>query len=557
MVFHSGYRAMLVAWSLFQVALLTLGAEPYIAGESGAGSPVAQSTAKPRPQVTISKETTYITEPLRDNGYPDYVAALNQRLGLGVTLQNNAVVLFWSAMGPGKIDKTYREDYFQMLGMQPLPKQGGYFLSIDEYAAQPRDGETPINQASVNKRLAKALEEQDIAWQRPWSKDEFPTLAGWLTANEKPLGLMVEAFKRPRWYDPLVQRNDDDGNGLFPIAGITSSIKREIMRVFATRAMLQLREGNVEGAWEDLLTCHRLARLVGQGPMLIDTMTATTIDGMACVSDQVFLEKAKLTAAQLARMQDDLAKLPPLPKTATAVNIGERFTFLDCATMAVRKGLDKLTKIFTSGEEKSMLRSLIDSSGDVEVDWNIVLRIGNSWYDRLADALRKPTRAKRKGALDRIIRDLHNSLNTFANNKTSRPRGTSLSEKHRNMVSERAGKTLVCLFLPAYPNLVDHVEDRSTMQFELTCVAFALASYHTEHGSYPEKLALLKPKYMAEIPKDIFSGEDLFYRREGKDFVLYSVGANCKDDSGKGYFRNRKEEDGDDLVVRMLPATQQ
>ena len=35
--------------------------------------------------MTISKETTYITEPLRADGYPDYIAALNQRCSRGVT----------------------------------------------------------------------------------------------------------------------------------------------------------------------------------------------------------------------------------------------------------------------------------------------------------------------------------------------------------------------------------------------------------------------------------------------------------------------------------------
>ena len=37
----------------------------------------AQSPSKPRVLVTISKETTYITGPLRKDGYVDYVAALN------------------------------------------------------------------------------------------------------------------------------------------------------------------------------------------------------------------------------------------------------------------------------------------------------------------------------------------------------------------------------------------------------------------------------------------------------------------------------------------------
>jgi hypothetical protein len=40
--------------------------------------------------------------------------------------------------------------------------------------------------------------------KRPWSLKEFPVLAGWLAANEKPLVLLVAASKRPRRYDPLI-----------------------------------------------------------------------------------------------------------------------------------------------------------------------------------------------------------------------------------------------------------------------------------------------------------------------------------------------------------------
>ena len=70
------------------------------AGTSSAFAAEPPAKTKPRVLVTISKATTYITEPLRSDGYPDYIAALNQRLSKGVTPENNAVVLFWRAMGP-------------------------------------------------------------------------------------------------------------------------------------------------------------------------------------------------------------------------------------------------------------------------------------------------------------------------------------------------------------------------------------------------------------------------------------------------------------------------
>ena len=101
----------------------------------------------------------------------------------------------------------------------------------------------------------------------------------------------------------------------------------------------------------------------------------------------------------------------------------------------------------------------------------------------------------------------------------------------------------MCLLLPAVSAAVD-AEDRGTMQFDLTRLAFALAAYHADHGTYPAKLADLAPKYAAEVPKDIFNASELHYRQEGGGYLLYSVGPNGKDDGGKGTTTARKGKTG-------------
>ena len=45
--------------------------------------PPTPTPKKPHVAITISKETTYITEPLRKDGYVDYVAALNRAFPRG------------------------------------------------------------------------------------------------------------------------------------------------------------------------------------------------------------------------------------------------------------------------------------------------------------------------------------------------------------------------------------------------------------------------------------------------------------------------------------------
>ena len=75
------------------------------------------NTERPKPKIAISRDTTYITGPLRADGYVDYIAAINERCSEGVTPENNAAIPFWQAVGPKGIDKNIRKRYFEMLGI--------------------------------------------------------------------------------------------------------------------------------------------------------------------------------------------------------------------------------------------------------------------------------------------------------------------------------------------------------------------------------------------------------------------------------------------------------
>jgi hypothetical protein len=65
---------------------------------------------------------------------------------------------------------------------------------------------------------------------------------------------------------------------------------------------------------------------------------------------------------------------------------------------------------------------------------------------------------------------------------------------------------------------------------------------------------MLTPKYLAQVPRDLFSGKPLIYRPAGNGYLLYSVGVNGKDEGGRS---SDDEPAGDDLSVRMpLPGVQ-
>jgi len=58
-------------------------------------------------------------------------------------------------------------------------------------------------------------------------------------------------------------------------------------------------------------------------------------------------------------------------------------------------------------------------------------------------------------------------------------------------------------------------------------------SVKAEKSIYPENLAALSPGFIAACPADLTTGQALKYRPSQDGYVLYSVGWNQKDDSGK------------------------
>src|SRR5687768_13869793 len=94
-------------------------------------------------RLIISPSTTFIDEPLRPDGYPDYVEALNQKMSEGVTPENNATVVLFRAMGPGGIDEDIRAEFFDRLGISEPPATGKYFEDWDEFFKRIPDAERP------------------------------------------------------------------------------------------------------------------------------------------------------------------------------------------------------------------------------------------------------------------------------------------------------------------------------------------------------------------------------------------------------------------------------
>jgi hypothetical protein len=515
------------------------------ADEPGSDSTADEHRQKPRTRVTVAEDTTVVLGPLREDGYVDYIAALNQQCSEGVTPDDNAAVLICRAFGPSGIHEDCRERFFELLGIDPPPTEGPYVLTSDEFERQRMkehasgEIEPAYSSEAPGGTVAEEADTEDpdtfsdelsAAMSRPWSREEFPDVARWLKRNRAPLRLVEQATQRPRYYSPMVTPSTGEMPGmvvsiLLPVAQQC----RESARLLAARAMFRLGEGKVDEAWRDLLACHRLARLVGDNPMLICALVATAIDAIACSGDAVVIQSGRLTAEDARKILADLQSLRPLPSVAEKIDTAERYQYLDIVC-AVARGEESIFGLAGSGRSPKMLHRVFNAAFRLLIDWDLILRNGNFWFDRIVEALQKPSHIERLQALESFMDDVM-AMEYEMRHPLKTARSFLLSSPRR-AASERLSHVFSALLLPAVgaPRLV---EGRATTQARLTEIGFALAAYRADNGSYPDSLAKLAPKYIAELPEDPFTGEHFRYQREGEGFVIHSLGPNMEDNGAR------------------------
>ncbi len=519
-------------------------------------------------RVTISRETTRLTEPIGPDGCVDYLAAINRFAGQGIRPEENAAVPLVEAFGPGAL-AGMDEEFCTLLGIPLLLAEGNFFVTLDRIdklgSSAPRGPGDPAALAGPPLTPADQLRQ---ALSRPWSSLEFPLLAQWLARNERHLDAFVTASRRPRCYWPRVRAATAPS-----LAGAVhrSPIHfREAGNALVARAMFRLHAQEVVEAWEDLEACHRLGRLSAQGPTIADLMQGLALHGAACEGETAMALHGAVTSAQALKRIQQLKALPPWPSAAEKLENAERWVLLGTIAELAQFGAESDLADYGRAPGMAGLGGLEDRPqawipgldelgsvlGNAATDWDEALRLANAWMDRIHDALGIPDREKRAVAAGSLYREI------------SRPAGGGLlgdfavavrsGHSPRKAMAERVVQKLVPRLAPILP-ILPILEDRAEAQFHLAIASLALAAYRADHGSLPEKLAELCPKFLAEIPRDVFGDGPLQYRRSEGKFLLYSVGANRHDDGGRSRPSRFSLSDAaaDDLVVQWTDSRNQ
>jgi hypothetical protein len=508
---------------------------------------------KDKAKISLGKETTYVTGPIALDGLIDYETALNERLSEGISPERNATVGLWRALNPRPVGSAMPPEFFRWLKIPAPPERGRYFADLPQYARDHED--LTVN---LREQIDELSRQRDRAARRPWVALDYPQLAHWLDANQTPLAMIREASRCPDYYNPLVSRKSGD-EGWFGLLGalLPGALKcRETASALVARAMLHAGEGRVDEAWQDLLTCHRLGRLLGRGADHLEIAAGAAISRVATEAELVLLDHSKPSRKQALAWLRDVQQLPARAPIADRVDCGGapgRFAFLNTVMLARRGPINtlKLLEILEQSRPQPRGDSEAPQAVNDSIDWDSLLRAGNAWYDRVVAALRVKDRAAREKKLDQIeeeVKTLKKEVGTIADVSKAVREGKDSGKE----LTKKLGAILTTFFWPGIRQMQVNADRSEQIQRNL-CLALALAAYRADQQRYPEKLEALVPKYLEKVPGDLYSGKAMIYRLEEKGYLLYSVGVNGRDDGG--HWRDDTPP-GDDVRVRMpLPET--
>ncbi len=480
------------------------------------------------PKISIGKETTWATEPVGSNGFIDYLSAVNWRHNQGVTPENNAVVLLYQATGPRPEGDRQPDQFFQLLGIEPLPDEGEYFEDLRKWWQRT---EKKVPEAGLD----AAIDLLAIAQSRPWKAQEFPEIAEWLRDNEVPLRFVAEATQRSEYYSPLVSPKGQEGKLIeVRLPGIHKA--RAFARALIARAMLRLGEGDDFAAWRDLFVVHRLGRLVGRGPTVIEGLVGIAVESMAIDAELRLISETQPSTKFVARYLKQINNLPPRSSMPDKMDVCERAMFLDCCIHLARGSMN-LDELAGGAQDESFVKKLVEGAVIQSVDWDEVLKSSNRWYDRLVAASKNPKYREREVALLKLDADLQ----ALAQKRQGAGALLGLLGG-KPALTQTVAETLISLLLPAVRQAM-RADDRTIQRMQNLEVAFALSAWRSEHDSYPQSLADLAPKYLATVPTDLFTDQPLRYELTPDGYRFYSLGENGKDDDGRSFDDNPRGDD--------------
>lgn len=357
--------------------------------------------------------------------------------------------------------------------------------------------------------LAESLTTRHKAWPPELEPNEVDALQTWATANSSALEEMRKAAQCPYWW---VEKESSDGS----MAGIGQkhvAEQREFSWGVALFAKYKASRGDTDGSLRYLADLHMTGMHRSRGDTLVEQLVGLAVCELSYEAVRVVLSKCDVPLGEVARMREIFASRIPqieVPRFA-------RGEFL--------VALDAIQRCFTDdagGDGRLIPKYLYSMKKDgglyvaplsyPEAVWICLSHPGRKetlqtyhvFYEKLKKlALEPPWQLHARSAT------CTDELNTIVE-----------------------GNFFLQDGIQAFEGVIE-IGWRSRTHGEATKAILAILAYRARTGHFPDSLAeLVAVGGLDGVPIDPYSGKPLVYKIVGKDFALYSVGADFSDNDG-------------------------
>jgi hypothetical protein len=301
-------------------------------------------------------------------------------------------------------------------------------------------------------------------------------------------GAAMERCQMPLW-------EGKDATDIAPLSGY-----RQLGSLLCCAGELARRQGNLSESLADYLQVMKFGSDFAQGRQVIGWLVGNAVSSIGAQSlrrvvlqDQLGADTCRSLAVELMQMD---ASVPPLAEAL-------RYELIENKELA--KALWKTNRAATA---------MIYSS-----------------YSQLADA----------GFGDLIQEAQKPYWENKSGNVTEKWETTGHS-KWLLKFDRPFPRTLLSIALPG-PKAFER-QARWHVELRATAIVCALAGYAQAHGVPPDRLEQLVPAFLPSVPVDPCDGQLFRYRRENGEWMLWSVGADMKDDNATHHeFKYRKSSE--------------
>ncbi len=384
------------------------------------------------------------------------------------------------------------------------------YLSVFHVSFDPNSGPAGVN---TGKLADISQEEENLIEDYRRGRDRPKHVAKVRAILERPevketLQTLKRASQRPKAVFPVKWEL-----GLAAVLPHMAQF-RDATRMLAAQALLLAEDGQMADALDWCLVGLRMADHAAMEPSMIAQLVSIAMRNITLEAVEEIISDKNVPAAASRALQEHLRGID-LYKTHSDAMVME--TLVGRSVFAQFRTNPVLLYETLIGEKTEHLRKL-----------------RRSYFNWLAG----PLRGLDEATYLRIMRQQVEASRMPG--MEAKPVSDALDRQLRQTPLAMLTKILT----PVFSGQAYH-RGMSLARIDLGRIALALKAYKAQHGQYPQTLAQLQQTLTWQLPKDVFTGEDFVYKREGDGFVIYSLGPDLDDDQGTEAEKPSPDADGD------------